>query len=323
MIRLPRVPFGAGLLLLLGIGVTGCTTQTLTSGTNLARVGQAAAIQMEQNATLSANSIFALKKAVTFNDAYNKSINNPDSQAYLAHMTAIQSHLAQYGRWLDSLSSSYSALGELAAYNAVGSFDSSIDTLATNTANFASAIGKPITIPSEATGAVKVAGGMVLSAIQAHEVKDASRKIEILLTMIIAALDDPGTKKQMIVIQGDVAKRIDQAATVLFVNGICSYAPLLDDLGSPLGLKSVANVDEVVAKKENVLAGLRGVALELANEQVTSQEAAFDKGLEALKALVPLHESLQHGAPLELNTIISIINQMQQTAAMFQPPKTK
>jgi hypothetical protein len=321
--HLLRVVASTGFGVLLGIGFTSCSTQTLTGGASLARVGQAAAIQMEQNATLSGNSILALKKAVAFNDGYNKQVGNPDSRAFLANIVSIQSRLAQYGNWLESLASAYSALGDLAAYDAAGNFDSSMDKLATNTANFATSIGKPIGIPSDATATVKVAGGLVLSSIQAREVKNASRRIETLLTVIIAVLDDPNTKKQLVCIQREVAGQIEQAATVLFANGICSYAPLLDDLGSPLGVKSVAGVDEVVAKNDKVLTGLRNVAVELANEQVASQEAAYDKSLAALKALVPLHESLQQGAPLNLNTITSIVNQLQQIAARLQAPKTK
>jgi hypothetical protein len=318
-----RIAVSALSLVLLGVGFTGCSTQTLSSGASLAKVGQTASIQMEQNATISASSILALKKAVAFNDGYNKQVGNADSQAFLANMTAIQGRLSQFGRWLESLSSSYSALGDLASYDAVGNFDSSIEALATNTADFAGAVGKPITIPPDTTATVKVAGGLVLGSIQAHEVKSASRKIEGLLTNVIAALDEPSTKKQLVAIQREVAGQIDQAAAVLFANGISSYAPLLDDLGSPLGLKSIANVDSLVANKTNVLAGLRNVAVELANEQVDSQEASYDKSLAALKALVPLHQSLEHGAPLNLTAIMNIVNQLQQLAAMFPAPKTK
>jgi hypothetical protein len=321
--RVVRIAFNAVSLVLLGAGFTGCSTQTLSSGASLAKVGQTAAIQMEQNATISARSILALKKAVAFNDGYNKQVGNADSKAFLANMTAIQGRLSQFGRWLESLSSSYSAMGDLASYDAFGNFDSSIGALATNTANFAGAVGKPITIPPDATATVKVAGGLVIGSIQAHEVKSASRKIEGLLTNVIAVLDEPGTKKQLVAIQREVAGQIDQAAAVLFANGISSYAPLLDDLGSSLGLKSIANADSLVVNKTNVLAGLRNVAVELSNEQVESQEAAYDKSLAALKALVPLHQSLEHGAPLNLNAIVNTVNQLQQLAAMFPPPKTK
>ncbi|MGA2247253.1 MAG: hypothetical protein ABSH48_19860 [Verrucomicrobiota bacterium] len=306
-------------LALLGAGLTGCSTQMLSNGTELAKVGQAASLQMDRNATLSAHAMLALKKAVAFNDGYNNAIGDPASRTYLANLAAIQSKLVQYGDWLECLASAYSALGDLAAYDAVGNFDSSIDTLATNTASFASAIGKPISIPPDATATVKVAGGLVLGSIQAHEVKSASRKIEILLTNVIAALDDPNTKKQIVCIQGDVAGFIDQAADVLFAEGICSYAPLLDDLGAPLGLRSVAKVDDVVANKQNVLAGLRNVARELANEQVASQAAAYDESVAALKSLVPLHEELRRDVPLNLTTIINITGQLQEMAAMFQP----
>jgi hypothetical protein len=221
--------------------------------------------------------------------------------------------LAQYGKWLESLSASYSALGDLAAYDSVGNFNSSIGTLATDTTNFASAIGKPIVIPSEVTSGVKVVGGFVIGSIQASRVKDASHKIEVLLTNVIVALKDQRTKQQLTTIQAEVAGQINQAATVLFDNGICSYTSLLDDLGSPLGLKSMSTSDELLRKagNEKVLAGLRNVAAELAQEQISSQAVAYDKSLDALNALLLLHESLQKGDHLNFAAIMSITNQLQ------------
>jgi hypothetical protein len=83
------------LCLALIINLTGCATTTLTDGANLAKAGQTAAVQMQQNVTLSNNSILALKKAVAFNDGYNNLVGNTNSQIFLANITSIQSKLTQ------------------------------------------------------------------------------------------------------------------------------------------------------------------------------------------------------------------------------------
>jgi hypothetical protein len=276
---------------------------------------------MEQNVTLSANSVLSLRKAVAFNDGFNRVQNNSDSQGFLKTIEAIQGNLAQYGKLLESLSSSYSALGDLASYDAAGNFNSSIATLATDAKNFASTVGKPIEIPTEVTSGVKAAGGIAIGLLQAGKVKDGSKKIETVLKEIISVLDNPDTRVKLIPVQGLVTGQIDEAAVTLFAKGVYSYTSLLDDLGAPLNLKSTSASDTIVSKDSQVQAGLRNVAAELAQEQVSSQAASYDRNLAALKALVPLHESLQHGAPLNLATIVSVTGQLQSIAASLQPPK--
>ncbi|MFZ0053176.1 MAG: hypothetical protein WAK96_15480, partial [Desulfobaccales bacterium] len=70
-----------------------------------------------------------------------------------------------------------------------------------------------------------------------------------------------------------------------------------------------------------LISGLRNVAIELANEQSDQMKASYDKSVAALKALVPLHESLENGAPLNLDTVLSITSQLQTIATSLQPAK--
>ncbi len=307
-----------------GLCLAGCaTTSVINSGANLAKVGQTTAIQMGENITLSENSIVALKKAVAFNDGYNGVAGNPGSETFLTNIESIQSKLDKYGSMIDKLSSSYSALGDLAGYNAVSNFNSSIDSLATSATNFASAIGKTIVIPTEVKSGVNTIGGFVLGAVQAENVKNASQQIEVVLKQVINVLDDPGTKAKLIPVQKEVEGQISQAADVLYFNGVYSYGPLLDELGSPLGFKSTSTSDSIVTKNDKIKKGLNYVAVEIAQEQVIAQGTSYDKSLAALKALIPLHESLQKGAPLNMNTVLNIINQLQDISTSIQPVKEK
>ena len=324
-VRYHTIYFAAiALSILLIINLAGCTTSTtLTNGASLAKAGQTAAAQMQQNVTLSGDSILQLKKAVAFNDGYNNMVGNTNSQVFLANIQSIQGKLTQYGNWLQSLSSSYSALGDLAGYDASGNFDSSITSLAGDTTNFANGIGKPIAIPADVTSGVKAIGGILIGAEQAGEVKRASRSIECILTNVITMLEDPNTKQQMVAIHEDVTGQIDQAAEVLIYNGIGSYSPLLNELGAPLGITATSNSDEIVKTNKQMLAGLMNVEIESVNQQISAQESNYDQSLSALKALVTLHESLQKGSPITLTTITNITSQLQAIASQFGPTQSK
>lgn len=309
--------------MLVGVVLSGCTGQTLTSGASLAKAGQGAATQMDQNITLSGSSLTNLRQAVAFNAGFNNQVDNSDSAAFFVNIATIQANLGQYSKLLESLSASYSALGDLASYDAAGSFDTAIGNLTTDTTKFASAVGSPITVPSDVTSGVKQVGAFVIGYFQAEEIKDASAKIETVLEQIIPILDNPATRTKLIPVQTQVTGQINQAAVTLFDEGIYSYDPLLDSLGAPLGMKSTAASDAAVVKNQRVEAGLRNVMNESTDAQTAAIAASYDKSLAALKALLPLHESLQKDAPLNFGTLTAIVSQLQSLAIALEPASTK
>lgn len=302
----------------LSLGLGGCATATLTSGTNLAKAGEAAAQQMQQNATISADSMTALRRAVAFNTGYNKGAGADDAKAFLDNMTSIQGRLSQYSKLLASLSASYSALGDLSAYDASGTFNSSMQTLVGDSTKFAAAVGSPITVPANVTQGLSTVGSLAIGAIQAQRVKDGSAKIEHVLKQIIGALDQPATRDKLVPVPGKISDQVDQAAIVLLKEGVYSYGPILDQLGAPMGLKSTSGSDAAIAKDDNARAGLLAVAGEMAAEQSAQLAASYDKSLAALKALVPMHDSLEKGAPVDLSQIASVTGQLQTIAASLQ-----
>jgi hypothetical protein len=320
--RWRRVWLAPAVILSAGI-VSACSSSTLTAGQSLAKAGQTAATQMDQNITLSANTITTLQAAVAFNDGFNNQIGNSSSATLLAKIAAIQGYLGQYDKILGSLTASYGALGDLASYDASGTFNSSITSLASDTTKFAGALGKPITIPSDVTAGVSSAGGFLIASFQAGGVKDASAKLEVVLKQIIAILDDPGTRSKLIPVQAEVVGYIDQAAVTLLSTQVFSFEPILDELGAPMGMKSTTSSDTAVNKNKQVQAGLRNAAVGTMAAQMSSVAASYDKNLAALKALVPLHDSLQNGAPLNLDSVSSIVGQLQSIATSLQPPKGK
>jgi uncharacterized protein YceK len=301
------------------LALGGCSSVTLTAGANLSKVGQTAAAQMEQNATTSSTAMLSLRKAVAFNDGFNGQIGNPDSKTFLTNVDAIQSIISQYAKMLDSLASTYSALGDLASYDAVGSFNTAFATLDKDTTKFLQSVHSTSQIPQETASAVQAGGGIVIGIIQANKIKNASRIIRAKLQMIIPIVDNPKTKNLLILNKELTTEQLNQAAETMFDCGVYSYGPLLDDLGVPLNLKSNSQSDAVVANNEKLKRGLRNVADELGNQQIDQMAASYDKSVTALKALVPLHESLEKGAPLNLDTVLAITSQLQTIATSLQP----
>jgi hypothetical protein len=278
---------------------------------------------MEENATLSSDAMLNLRKAVAFNDGFNGQIGNSSSQTFLKNVGEIQDNLSQYAKMLESLSGAYSALGDLAAYDAVGTFNTSFSSLAKDSNQFLQSIHSSVQIGPVTSSAVKAGGGIVIGLVQAKEVKDASRAIKVLLQTVIPVFDDPRTRELLILNKEEVTGQIDQAAETLFFTGVYSYSPLLDDLGGPMNFKSNPQSDSVVVKNPKLQQGLRNVAIETASEQTDQLAASYDKSVAALKALVPLHESLENGAPLNVNGLLAIVNQLHTIATSLQPAKGK
>lgn len=300
-----------------------CSSLTLTDAATLSRAGQAASLQMEQNASVSAETLTALKRAVAFNDGFNNAVGNPDSQKFVADEAIIQTNLARYAKALTSLSSAYAALGDLAGYDASGSFNTAMDKLAADTQSFIAGIDPAIKVPAVVPVAARSFGGIVISSMQADAIVDASAQIEQQLKTLIDVLKERDTRKLLVLNSAMVQGQLTQAAAEGFASGAYSYAPLLDSLGAPLNLKSTAKADELVPKNEKLLAGLRNVVITEAGGPADALGASYDKSLAALDALVPLHESLQNGAPLNLATLTAIVGKLQSIATALQPGKGK
>lgn len=318
-VRRAPVPVILAVALILG----GCSAATVSGGASLAKAGQTASLQMEQNATISADTMLRLRKAVAFNAGFNNASGDPNVRTFLSNVDAIRVALSSYGRMLESLSASYGALGDLASYDASGNFNSAFASLVKDSNQFLKTAGSSTQIPQAAASAVETGGGIAIGLVQARDVKQASRNIKALLLTVIPVLEDPKTRQNMILVNQQISGQISQAARVLFATGVYSYSPLLDDLGAPLNLKSIPSADTAVAGNARLKAGLLNVVTEEANAQAEQMAASYDKSLAALRALVPLHDSLENGAPLNLDTVIAITSQLQALAASLQAAKGK
>ncbi len=317
---LQAFPIAGVLLFLVGASASGCATvpsASLGSAATLAKAGEAAATQMEQNVTISAQSLTLFRQAAAFNDGFNSAPGA--SSALIQNVQAIQKKLTQYGTLLQSLSSAYSAMYDLAEYGGSASLDSAMSSLGTDAQQFGKQIGKPITVSASVTKGLQEGGNVLVGSIQTEEAVKASAMIESVLKQVIAALSDPNVRNAMLPIQPELKGLIDQAAFTIYAQGAYSYRPILDALGAPLGLESVPNADAVVRGSGRLRAGLSAVVSNTVNSQIASAQQGYDQGLAALQALLKQHESLQAGQPVSVHNVLDLVSRLKTLAQVAAP----
>jgi hypothetical protein len=318
--RLRTYPLPVVLLLISYASISGCATvpsATMSGGAELARAGEAAALQMQQNVTISEQSLALFRQAAAFNDGFNAT---PGASAqFVQNVETIQSSLAQYGALLQSLASAYSAMDELAEYGGASSFDSAMSSLSSDAQQFGNKIGKSITISSGVTKGIQEGGNVLIGSIQTKKVVQASTQIESVLKQVIAALSDPNVRGAMLPIQPELQGEVDQAALVMYTQGVYSYRPIVDSLGAPLGLQSVSNADAIVRANGRLQAGLSRVVNETMNNQIAAAQKSYEAGLAALKALLKQHHSLEAGEPVTVHNILGLLGRLKALAQVAAP----
>ena len=293
----------------------------LSNAVNLSRAGQAAALQMQQNASVTAAQYALLKDAVTFDAGFSGDPDNPSTSDLLRQETLIQSKLSVYAGMLGRLAGAYVALGELARFDTSGSFASAIGMLCSSGNTLLAALNAMQQIPADACTGLPVGGSLIISAVQAQQVSRANDQIEAVLKAVIPVLDNPATRK-LIILNGELVQRqVISTAKELYASGVYTCSPVLDELGAPLGLRTISGVDAVVRNNRNVRNGCLAFVSATARETAGSVGAAYDTSVAGLKALIPLHDSLRAGAPLDLTAISAIITNLQELAAKLQPVK--
>jgi hypothetical protein len=310
----------AGILAMVLAACTSSST-TLSNVDTLAKAGQAAAQQMEQNAIVSASAVTQVRVAVAFDDGYNNVVGNPASSGYLANITAAQAAMQQYAKMLESLSAAYAALGSLASYDASGNFNTAIGTLGKDAQTFLTTVKSKEQIPSDVTSAIGAVGGAIIGGIQASKAKEASSKIEAVLKQVITVLQNPSTKAVLVGVLSDVQDHIKGAAEDVYKAGIYSYTPVLNQVGAPLGFTANSTADAKVQGSIALKRAFFNVEDELVNEQYAAIGDSYDKSVKALQALIPMHDALQADAPINAQSIEAFISQLQGLATSIQPPK--
>jgi len=295
-------------------------TAKLTQGAALAKAGGAAASQMQQNVTISGNALELFAKAAAFNDGFNAS--PAGSTTLLATVKVIQGNLVQYGNFLQSLSSAYSAMDDLAEYGASTDLDPAISNLASDAEAFSKSVGKEITIPADLTKGLQEGGNLIVGSVQTEKVVKASAQIESILEKVVAVLSDSTVRSAITPIQPELLGIEGQAAFTLYTQGVYTYRPILDEFGAPFGLESSSKADDIVRSNNRVTAGLAAVVNQTVNSQIASAKQAYDQGLAALRALEGQHKKLQAGEPITLGNLSDIVLNLRTLAKVPAPPGT-
>lgn len=320
--RIVSTALPATLLVFISSLTSGCATipsASLGSAAALAQAGQAAAGQMEQNVTISGQTLILFRKAAAFNDAFNGSTGA--SKKAVSEVEAIQKNLAQYGNLLHSLAAAYSAMDELAEYGASPTFDSAVSGLVSDAQTFGKQTGSKFAVPASVTTGIEEGGNVVVGAIQTEKVIKASEQIDAMLQKVITVLSDKKVRSAMLPIQAELQGLVDQTAFSIYTQGVYSYRPIVDAFGAPLGLQSVPDVDAIVRSKSGakLRAGLSAVVSQTVDSQVAAAEAAYDQGLNALKALQEQHQALQAKKPVTLDNVINLVSQLKVLAQVASP----
>jgi hypothetical protein len=305
--------------LLGAVTLAGCAQTTLTQAGNLAKAGQTAAAQMHAAATLSADQTTALKMATAFHRGFMASgAPTATQQSIDANIANIETELSARAQFLDSLGNAYAALGALSSYGATSAFDTAYASLMTDSNALLKTLkAKPL--PNAVPAAVETMSTLFVGLMQKNQVIAASKAMRTPLNAVIAAMSD--NEAAFTGLNDICARQTRDAAIDLYASHMFSVTPVLDQLAAPLGLKSVANADQLAAANPRVMRGLTAVVAQQADQQDHLVISTYDKSIAALKALLPLHDALEHGSAMDQSRISIITVQIQSLVTQSKPTK--
>jgi hypothetical protein len=313
------------LLLVAVAAVSGCAQQALTAGSNLGTAGNKAALAMEQAAVLSSDQVTQLQTARQFDAAFTAvagghaaNANQAMTDQESAKIADLEDQLAKRAQFLDSLAKTYAALGALASYNAAGDFNTAFGGLVADANGFLKAVERP-QLPTQATNVIEQVGGLFVSYLQSRQVIAASKAIRGPLNAVTAAME--ARQDSYLGLQDIYVRATREAAVDLYSRNLLSVSPVLDQIGGPLGLKSVANADQLVHTNKASQAGINAAIHARITQLTANIGATYKKSLEALEALPEMHNHLENGVPLDLSEISRIVSELQNLAKNIKQTK--
>jgi hypothetical protein len=302
-----------GAMLAVVVLLDGCAQTTLTAGSDLGTSGQKAAQAMKQATVLSDDQLTGLRQAMTFHNGYvaAKAGTKPDI-ATAAAVADLEATVATQSKFLDSLAATYAALAGLASYDSAGKFNTAFGGLETDTNSFIKALDpKSPGLAKTSTNVAQQVGGFLVRQFQRQQVIEASKQIRIPLQ---AAIDTMTQRK--LVYETNLHIYVvenGKALSDLYRAHLLSCAPVLDGMGAIIGEKSVPDVDQLINRDKALATGMQPLC---DPEQVMPKLEArltsnYESSLKALNALLPLHAKLEAGEPLDLSTLIDLVNQIK------------
>lgn len=295
----------------------GCASKTLTSGAALSTAGKVASSAMKQAAISSPDAIQYLKDSDRLLSSLYGNAAQPQLKQRFALMDSIQKELSLRAAVLESLGETYSALLDLASYDASAAVTTSLTSLvASANAYLKAANSNPI--PTDVSGSAPLVAGIVVNLVQQHDIRETSGEIATILDAVIQAMEK--YRSSFIGFKEIVTSQSADSATILFGAGFYSVSPLLNYYGGPYGYVAVADADKRIALPQNqrFRAALTSIGAGRTQDRVALVSTAYDQSLSALRKLKIEHEALQNGGTLQLSDVFAAIGELQDTVAKFR-----
>jgi len=311
------LPVGAGVLS--AALLAACSSGTLTSAGTLSKAGQTAAGAAGQAAVASGDQYAAYKDTEIYLHGFAGTPS--EDPALIAVEDKNEAELTSRAQLFASLAKAYASLGNLAGYDASTEFQGDIQTLFSNINAYQKAVKQP-QVNAKATELVPPAAGALVGLVQGQMVITASNQIRQQVVNVIAIMSDPQVRAQFVGTKTYIVNELALNAETLMQRGLLSPKSYFTAMGQPLGMDVSDDFAARLKTDKFATQGINALVASKVREQVALVGSSYDSSLAALKALLPLHDKLAAGTPLDLTQIDQIVQQIQTIAAGIAPPST-
>jgi hypothetical protein len=308
--------FGKGWAVAIGVGVItlligGCSSLNIDSAKQLGVAGTEASSEMAGNIYSSdAEYQRAMDAEALFYGFSGMSVPAVVEEKYAAINRELVARLVVFSK----LQKTYEAFKSLAAVDAGTGMEAAINDLAKATNEYAVSQGGKEVVSTAGANVFAWAGGITAKEIQKRKIEKASVLIRERLQAFSVLFKSPLVKTQIVSFREVLSVDSKSAVNLLWKKNMFDVTGLVDDIGSPVGLKSTKEVAKIVADDQSVRDGLGAIVLSKAERRVKAIEKSYDAGVEAIDELINKHKELEAGEEINLSGIRKIIAELKRVA---------
>ena len=307
-----RPPLRIGLISLLALLASACSSISLQSAVALGNTGVQTSTTYQQAITVISPGLENFLEGQYMLAALDPAKYSEPNSNLVNSVKQIQSALWARAVLLGRLSHLYTSFIALASYDASGQVKSGLTSLDGAINNYANALGaaSPL-ISSSADSAISEAGGVIASEIQKHMLLKASEAIVPRLNAISGLLATENSKYAAL--QDEITRGLRDTTLALWKHGIGAPDPILNSQIGSFGLTYVTGsyaqaCKNVVAAGQEACKKQFDTAIEKAVESRAARVAALQaqsiaSNQAALNGLITAHGEFEKGKPLDLTAI--------------------
>lgn len=206
----------------------------------------------------------------------------------------------------------YQAFLALAEYNAAEEAEKAAGNLIAQTQSFVDTVNTLLApaVPLSAIGRpageiIKIGVGLAAEERQKREVKNASVVLREAVAVLKQGVD---AEKDAFSSLKTVENAIrNEAIKSLREDGLVNYGDIVSDVAKGLGVKSVDNADEVIAKHPRLRVPLGALIDYRARKEDKLVRSAYTDLISALEKLIQEHHKLEEGKPMDLAELRRLI----------------